>query len=167
MVYHNLMDVLSMVTLTAQLNGAFDRETAPDALPPQDQISLARWYASLNMLDEAIAAYRAALDGDLPEEEARHAFRDFAVLLRRIGRRAEAAEQWAMWTVRFPDDPEPCIEIAKYLEWHVKDLAGAHRWATAALEAVERWPAGLYQAAARADIRHRLARLARKLGDGD
>ncbi len=164
--YHNLMDVLSMVTLTAQVCRAFDtREGAQAALPPQDQLSLARWYAALDMPTAAEAAYRAALDSDLPEEDVRQAYRDLTTLLRRQGRRAEAVEQWAMWSVCLPYDPEPCIEIAKHLEWHAKDIPGAHRWATAALAAVERWPAGLSKEVMRADIRHRLARLERKMGD--
>lgn len=164
-VYHNLMDVLSMVTLTSQMCRAFEAvDEATPALPPQDQLSLARWYAALNMLGEAEAAYRAALDADLPDDDLRCVYRDLAALLRRTGRRAEAVEQWAMWSVRIPNDPEPCVEIAKHLEWRAGDITGAHRWAAAALEAADRLPPGLGREAARADIRHRLARLARKMG---
>ena len=164
-VYHNLMDVLSMVTLAARLCRDFEMEAVAERpMPPQDQLSLARWYAALNMPAEAEAAYRAAVDADLSDEDLRQAFRELTTMLRRAGRRAEAAEQWALWSARIPSDPEPCVEIAKHLEWHTRDLPGAHRWATAALEAVERWPAGRAQAAARAEIRHRLARLERKMG---
>src|SRR5206468_3362186 len=58
--YHNLMDVLSMVTLATELCSVFSRPEPP-ALPHDDLLSLARWYEALEMVPQAEAAYTAAL----------------------------------------------------------------------------------------------------------
>ncbi|MBE9470759.1 MAG: hypothetical protein IMY75_01420, partial [Chloroflexi bacterium] len=54
------------------------------------------------------------------------------------------------------------VELAKYFEWHVRDLALAADWTRAALAQVENWPAGIRRDAALAELHHRLARLERK-----
>jgi hypothetical protein len=54
------------------------------------------------------------------------------------------------------------VELAKYLEWHVGDLALAAGWTRAALAQVEDWPTGTLRDDALAELRHRLARLERK-----
>jgi uncharacterized protein YprB with RNaseH-like and TPR domain len=163
-IYHNLVDVLSMVTLTARLCAAFE---APEEAPmePQDRLSLARWYQALDMPTATERAYVAALEADLPDEDARRAFHGLTTLLRRAGRRAEAVVYWQQWAAYFPTDPTPRVEIAKHFEWQDVDLDQAHRWASAALEAVDRWLPGIRRAAERAEILHRLARLERKMGD--
>ncbi len=153
--YHNLADVLSMVTLLARVLAAWGA-AADGTLPAQDRLSLARWHERLERPMEAERGYIDALyDAALPDADAREAFARLGVLLRRAERRAEAAGWWARWAARFPDDSEPRVELAKHHEWHDKDLAQAYAWALEALECADM--------AARAEIEHRLARLERKL----
>ncbi|MBN1285004.1 MAG: ribonuclease H-like domain-containing protein, partial [Anaerolineae bacterium] len=161
--YHNQIDVLSMMTLLARQLAIFDAPEAA-ALPAQDRLSLARYYELLGMPDEAERAYHAALDGDdLPGDDARAGFEALSVLLRRAARRAEAVEQWKRWAARLPDDPAPCIEIAKHYEWHGRDLRKAQAWAVEAYGAMARMAPGPAQEQMRGEIEYRLTRLARKL----
>src|SRR5258708_7644427 len=60
-IYHNLFDVLSMVTLATVLCDTFARVDTP-ALPHDDLISLARWYEALDMLPQPEIMIRAPLD---------------------------------------------------------------------------------------------------------
>lgn len=160
--YHNQIDILSMVMLLARQLAIFD---APEgaALPAQDWLSLARYYERVERMEQAESAYRTALDGDLPDDDARFGFDALGVLLRRAERRAEAVEVWMRWASRFPDDPAPCIEIAKHYEWHDKDLSKAQEWAAAAYGAMAQMSPGPAQERARYEIEYRLTRLACKL----
>jgi hypothetical protein len=54
------------------------------------------------------------------------------------------------------------VELAKYFEWHVRDLSLASRWTRAAVRLAEGWPRGLKRDAWLAELHHRLERLERK-----
>ncbi len=57
--YHNEIDLMSMVTLAVRLCQAYDRPEANER-PIDDQLSLARWYYDQGQVAESEAAYRAA-----------------------------------------------------------------------------------------------------------
>jgi uncharacterized protein YprB with RNaseH-like and TPR domain len=165
--YHNLEDISSMALLGARMVRLF-RAGGPDAsaadLHPLEWLSLARCYRDLAWDEMGVAAYRAALDGPLPGPERLHALRELGSLYKRAGRRAEAAALWEEWIGTVPgDELTPYVELAKHHEWHTVDLSAARGWAAWALRLAEASSAGDSRDAAMAELRHRLARLERKL----
>jgi len=193
--YHNAVDVLSLVTLAVRLCRTFADPWAEAELSSAEFYSLGRWYAAEGRLAEAEQAYRAALRQSLSRAEARGSeqdlcpfdkvqrnqvlrkkpgfdlapdlrakvLRDLAYFLKRADRRAEALAYWQQLALEAVDDVLAHVELAKYFEWHVGDLSLAASWTRAALARVENWPAGERRAVILASLRHRLARLERKI----
>jgi hypothetical protein len=175
--YHNLMDIVSMPILAARLARHFEPADPVGrlvGLHPLDCASLGRCYVGLAgesaaaVWDEAaIVAYRTALNGALADAERANAFCDLAFLLKRLERREEAAGVWEEWISAVPDaDLTPYIELAKHHEWHTGNLKAARGWVAWALRiAEERSSAGARDEVI-AELRHRLARIERKLVEG-
>jgi len=185
-IYHNAIDILSMVTLAAHLLEVFATKVetpnskfqAPNSKPEaarlksaikklksEDLLRLARWHDQEGRLVEAESAYRLALKGKLDLDARREGLTRFAGLLKRQERRAEAVPLWEQWASFSLDDPQPCIELAKYYEWHAVDLPKASEWTERALKLVSGWPKGWQRDEASAAIQHRLERLREKIAD--
>lgn len=185
-IYHNAIDILSMVTLAAHLLEVFatkvetpsSRIQTPNSkleaarlksaikkLKSEDLLRLARWHDQEGRLAEAESAYRLALKGKLDLDARREGLTRFAGLLKRQERRAEAVPLWEQWASFSLDDPQPCIELAKYYEWHAVDLPKASEWTERALKLVSGWPKGWQRDEASAAIQHRLERLREKISD--
>jgi uncharacterized protein YprB with RNaseH-like and TPR domain len=161
-VYHNTVDVLSLVRLAEEVLKRHLPED-PKVLLGAEALAIARWHHGAGRLKLAEEAYLAALASQ--EEEIRlEALRHYSIHLKRYDRRGEAVEHWREWHHLALDDPRPCVELAKYYEWHVHDLEEARRWAKEALACLTHWPADWRRDQTWGDIEHRLARLARKTG---
>jgi hypothetical protein len=191
-IYHNAMDILSMVTLTAHVleifatrveTSNFKGQTSnfkvqnsggqspisnlrplASNLRPEDLLRLAYWHDDKDRPAEAEAAYRGALEGQLDLEARRAGLVRFAALLKRQDRRAEAAPLWEQLASFTLDDPEPFVELAKYYEWHAQDLPLALQWAERALAVVGSWPRGWQRSQAKAELERRVERLRAKRG---
>ena len=160
-VYHNLVDVLSLVTLASQIlarhsPGDLDALSAPEAL------AVARWHQRAGRSQHAGKAYARA------HAKSAHSFRlevlrYQTIYLKREGRHEEALDAWRLWHEMKPEDPRPSVELAKYYEWKVKDLEQAQQWANSALVSLSHWAADWRRDQARDEIQHRLQRLARKI----
>jgi hypothetical protein len=97
----------------------------------------------------------------------RRTLRELAYLLKRNDRRDEAFAFWQQLAVEPGHHVEGVlahVELAKYLEWYVEDLSRAADWTRAALERINDWSPGKRRDERRADLRHRLSRLERKMG---
>jgi len=165
--YHNVIDILSLVTLAAWLCRTFANPWAETELSGAEFYGLGQWYASENRLVEAERAYRMALrlcsgQALAPDLRAK-ALRDLAHLLKRSGRQTEAFACWQQLALETADDVLAHVELAKYLEWRVEDPSLATGWTRAALALVEKWPTCEYRRVTLADLRHRLERLERKM----
>jgi len=186
--YHNAVDVLSLVTLAARICRIFanpwaeaeeerrERDKRNEGLSDAEFYGLGRWYAAERRLAEAERAYRAALRQSSkkpgsaektwfrphPDLQAK-ALRDLAYLLKRADRRAEAFAYWQQLALETADDVLAHVELAKYFEWHVGDLSLASGWTRAALAQVGNWPPGMRRDVMLAELQHRLARLERKI----
>jgi hypothetical protein len=179
-IYHNAIDILSMVTLAAHLLEVFATKVeTPDSkfqtpnskaeaahlksaiknLKSEDLLRLARWHDQEGRFAEAESAYRLALKDKLDLDARRESLMRFAGLLKRQERRAEAVPLWEQWASFSLDDPQPCVELAKYYEWHAVDLPKASEWTERALKLVSGWPKGWQRDEALSAIRHRLERL--------
>ena len=168
--YHNAIDILSLVTLAIQLSQTFanpwkEADYAADGrLSGAEFYGLGRWYAKENQLEETERAYRAALaQTDLPSDLRKKTLCDLAYFLKRANRKGEAFTYWQQLALEETDDTLAHVELAKYFEWDVKNLALAIGWTRAALGLVERWPAGLRRDDEITELYHRLGRLESKL----
>jgi hypothetical protein len=164
---HNRLDLLSLAALTAIATQM--AEEGPSGVPsPHEALALGQIYERLGRMDAADACFlRAAglnnapwdagsVDGDIRAE----ALQRLAIQRRRQHRFDEAADAWRR-ILEAGASPayvqEARCALAIYHEHRVRDLEAARRFAEHALES-EQDPAG-------ADaLRHRLARLERKLG---
>ncbi len=162
--YHNAVDILSLVTLAARLCRTFADPWAETELSSAEFYGLGRWYANENRPSDAERAYRASIAAGLTPDLRAKALHDLAHLLKRAERRAEAFGYWQQLALEATDDILAHVELAKYFEWHVVDLALAADWTRAAIAQVERWPKGERHDVTLADLRHRLGRLEQKIG---
>jgi hypothetical protein len=169
--YHNRLDMLSMVVLTTRIIQQF--EQAQDIVDPLDLLSLARWQNALGMTSEAESTLLHAAKQEMPLEHFHLALHEMGMLLKRSGRRKEAALQWQQIAVTHVEGLtqrqlalEAHVELAKYFEWHQHDLTEAHHWTQLAISLATSWDTRRSTLAI-ADLQHRLARLERKLSRSD
>lgn len=165
--YHNLEDIVSMALLGARMAPFFRRQRLDErlnGLHPLECWSLGRCYDALDWAEAGIDAYRAALAGSPPALQQAQIRRDLGSLYKRLARWDDAAALWEEWVSAVPgDDLTPYLELAKHHEWRTGDLAAARGWAGWALRIAEGWASGFAREEALAGLRHRLARLERKL----
>jgi uncharacterized protein YprB with RNaseH-like and TPR domain len=173
-IYHNTIDILSMVTLAAHLMDIFATpfgSPAPRAggrVKPvvertaEDLLRLGCWHADNNRPVEAEAAFKGALAGGLALDDRRLALTRLAALLKRQGRRPEAVPAWEQIASFTLDDPAAFVELAKYYEWHARNLDQAAAWTERAFGVVACWPAGWQREAAVTELHRRAARLKAK-----
>ncbi len=162
--YHNAVDILSLVTLAARLCRTFADPWTDAVLSGAELYGLGRWYAAEDRLAETERSYRAALRrGDLSPDLRAKVLRDLGYLLKRADRRSEAFACWQQLALEATGDVLAHVELAKHFEWHVENFPLAAGWTQAALTLVEHWPAGTRRDDALAELHHRLERLKRKM----
>ena len=160
--YHNVFDILSMVTLSTQLIQLFDRghTTHRNA---GDLYALGKWHADHDQHAQAETYLQQAIDlADDPETHHAAALR-LATLNKQLERRADAVPLWEAVT----DQPEitaidACVELAKHFEWHARDLPHALHWTQHAQTLAGGLPPGFVRDEVRAGLEHRLQRLEKK-----
>lgn len=160
-VYHNALDILSLVSLTGEIL----KRHRPDGIPGltgSEALGVARWQQAHGRADSAEAAYLEALRAKKTELRI-DALRHFSAYLKRENRRDEAAVYWKQWHELAPDNPSPCIELAKYFEWHTIEPDRAREWAETALLCLSHWPESWRRDQVWEAIEHRLRRLKRKI----
>jgi len=89
--------------------------------------------------------------------------RTLGYFLKRAKRRAEAFAYWQQLALEQTNDILAHVELAKYFEWHVGNLPLAAGWTQMAITQAKAWPKGMRRDITLADLRHRLARLERKM----
>jgi uncharacterized protein YprB with RNaseH-like and TPR domain len=163
--YHNAIDVLSLVALAGDL---FDRYGSQlDSLAdPHDGLTLAYLYWRQGRTEEAQRAFQSSLQGDLPRADRLRGEMGLGRLLKQMGLSERARAHWESCHQLSPLDPRPCLELAKYFEWRQKDIPRAMEWALAAQQALAAMPASWQREAAENELAHRLARLERKQSEG-
>jgi uncharacterized protein len=129
--YHNRLDILSMVTLAAELMARFNLR-AEEVQDAADALAMARVLKNRGAAQRAEILFRAALSAESIREEA---YAGLARLLKQSGRGAEAVPFWEAWAGWRPDAWEPRVELAKYFEWRARDYDMAIHWAQEAATA--------------------------------
>jgi len=159
--YHNAQDILSMATLAAEVADLYRR--APNEFEdPLDALAMGSIYRNMGRVPLAEQSFRAALEAGLAGMDRVRALEGLANLMKSGGGYEGAAELWKAWHETAPDDPLPCIELAKFYEWRMRDLAQASCWAADALSAAERIPAAGRRRELERAVTHRLQRLEKK-----
>lgn len=169
--YHNRIDMLSMVILAVHILRQFALPREED--DPIDLLSLARWQIALGRNGEAEATLRLVSDQDMPLDYYHQALHEMGLLLKRSGRRDEAAIRWQQITTTHVEGLsqnrlalEAHIELAKYYEWHQHDLEEAYRWTEQAINMVNKWDERRAEVVLE-ELHHRLSRLERKLAPSE
>jgi uncharacterized protein YprB with RNaseH-like and TPR domain len=159
--YHNAQDVLSLAVLAAEVAERYGRAPA-ELEDPLDALAMAFVQRGIGRLDLAEEGFRAALQLGVAGMERVRALDALAGLLKGAGRSERALEWWQAWHELTPDDPLPCVELAKYYEWRARDVSAALQWAEAAAASAQR----LRDPARRRELgratAHRLKRLEKK-----
>ncbi|MCP5094151.1 MAG: ribonuclease H-like domain-containing protein [Chloroflexi bacterium] len=156
--YHNQIDMVSMVTLAARIMRLFAKpDESDDAV---DLFSLGKWQADLGLAPEAEQNLRLALAGDLSLDYFHRALARLGLLLKRNGRRAEAVSIWQQMAATSFDTVDAHVELAKYFEWHAKEIEQAIFWTEQALSLANSW--GRQGDLTRQELTHRLTRLQNK-----
>lgn len=169
---HNRQDIVSLALLLQVLAGGLASEHGRASAHPGDLGGLARAYErhgrsvdALGCLDMALAspAWQRGLEGG--GSLYRRLATQRAVLLNRVGRRAEAVQAWQSLAERGgPGAALAWLRVASHREHHERDLEGALAACRRAAEVCHRsrsWGHPLF--AAEHDLRHRQARLERRL----
>jgi len=159
-IYHNLIDVLSLVSLTGQVLTRFE-ESDPVSLSGEEALAVARWHQDSGRGSPAELAFKRAISSSKIELKV-EALRRYSAHLKREGRRVDAVEQWKLWHELAPEDDRPCIELAKYHEWESNNLESAMQWTQSALQCLTHWPDNWRRERAWAEVENRLKRLDRK-----
>ncbi len=158
--YHNTSDILSLVRLACEVVTRFTGQH-PQGLSAAEALGVAGWHRAAGRREAAAAAFQIAAASN--DDQIRlAALRSFSHELRREQRYQEATSFWQAWHDLAPDEPQPCIELAKHFEWRVQDYAEAGRWAQEAMIALSHWPDDWRRRQAWDTLEHRLSRLARK-----
>lgn len=160
-IYHNLIDILSLVSLTAEVLNRYEKGDVI-SLSGSEALAVARWHQDLGRGLPAEEAFKRAISSSKLDLRL-DALRWYTTHLKQAGRRADAVEWWNTWYELSPSDHRPCIELAKYFEWEMKDLERAYEWSQQALQCLTHWPADWRRDRVWQEIEHRLKRLTQKL----
>lgn len=158
--YHNTLDILSLVRLAPEVVSRFTGAQL-GGLSGAEALGVAGWHRAAGRREAAGAAFQIAAVSEDPLVRLA-AFRHFSTDLRRERRFDEALSFWHAWRALAPDDPQPCLELAKHYEWRVQDCAQARLWAQEAMVALSHRPDDWRRAQAWGELEHRLSRLAKK-----
>ena len=175
--YHNLHDILSMVTLTSRLCEALSNPGHTS-----EHLALGRQHEHAGEWAEAADVYRNALrqmeepQVQAPKPESSRALtpsglqtqamRRLANALKKQQRHADAVAHW----VELADlgDVQAALELAKHYEWREVDVPLALGHARRALQLSQSSSNGLLATSAlRTEIERRIVRLERKMGTTD
>jgi len=154
--YHNLVDILSLATLSAVVASTIEGRAN---CHPLDLLGAARLLEKEGRLDEAVGAYRQAVSS-VDGTYRREAMLRLGFALKRSRRYEEAAEVWCVLVESGIDRSAVAhVELAKHLEHRRGDYAAAAEVTDAAL----RLPSARSSPVLRASLEHRLGRLKRRL----
>lgn len=127
--YHNLHDILSMVTLTARLS-----EALAHPHHPSEHIAIGREHERAGAWAQAEQVYRAAVKATAEQVATENVklIRRLAHALKRQGKAEDALPHWR--TLADLNDLDALLELAKYFEWQGNNLDGALYYTRLALD---------------------------------
>ncbi len=160
--YHNAVDILAMAGLLNHINHMLAAPLDNEHTHPLEIAAMARLFENLGYIDTADQLYRHSLTGDLPEPHYWDTLERLSLMHKRQGNLAAAITLWE----QAADGRQiyAHVELAKFHEHQQSEFTEALRWTEAALNFINTatCPPSLRQRW-RAELKHRQARLQRKL----
>jgi uncharacterized protein YprB with RNaseH-like and TPR domain len=133
-VRHNQMDLRGLAALFCKINELLSETAiATSEIESLDLFGLSRFLQRRGENDRAHSACAQALEIGLPAEFRPKARRELALMAKRRGEHARAAEIWLEIVADLHDGIEACEQLAIYYERHAKDLSRAAEFAQLAL----------------------------------
>src|SRR5713226_8036266 len=171
---HNQMDLRGLAALFGKVNALLsETSSAATDFESLDLFGLSRFLQRRGDSNRAHSACTQALEMGLPAEFRPRARRDLALMAKRRGEHARAAELWQEIVADSNDGIHACEQLAIYFERHAKNLAKATEFAELALSKLRRRRASsrdpfLAARFARLEQKtlHRLARLRHRIRIG-
>ena len=173
-VRHNQMDLRGLAALFCKINELLS-ESSGAALEMEslDLFGLSRFLQRRGEAERAHSTCAQALEIGLPAEFRPKALQELALMAKRRGQHARAAEIWQEIAGDLRDGIHACEQLAIYFERHAKDLSRAAEFAELGLAKLRRQRSSSrdpYLAARSARIEqrilHRLARLRHRMKIG-
>src|SRR6266700_3911409 len=173
-VRHNQMDLRGLAALFGKVNALLSEpSSAAIGFESLDLFGLSRFLQRRGDPNRAHSACAQALEMGLPAEFRPRARRDLALMAKRRGEHARAAELWQEIVADSNDGIHACEQLAIHFERHAKNLAKATEFAELALSKLRRRRASsrdpfLAARFARLEQKtlHRLARLRHRIKIG-
>src|SRR5712692_9328270 len=133
-VRHNQMDLRGLAALFGKINSLLaDDNCNSENVESLDLFGLSRFLQRRGEADRAQSACSQALAIGLPVEFRPKARRELALMAKRRGEHARAAEIWLEIAADPRDGVHACEQLAIYYEHHAKDLSRAAEFAQLAL----------------------------------
>jgi hypothetical protein len=133
-VRHNQMDLRGLAALFCKINELLsDTPNTTSEIESLDLFGLSRFLQRRGEDDRAHSACAQALQIGLPAEFRPMARRELALMAKRRGEHARAAEIWLEIVPDSHDGVHACEQLAIYYEHHAKDLSRAAEFAQLAL----------------------------------
>src|SRR5216684_330401 len=133
-VRHNQMDLRGLAALFCKINELLsDTPNTTSEIESLDLFGLSRFLQRRGEDDRAHSACAQALQIGLPVEFRPMARRELALMAKRRGEHARAAEIWLEIAADPRDGVHACEQLAIYYEHHAKDLSRAAEFAQLAL----------------------------------
>jgi len=138
-VRHNQMDLRGLAALFCKINEMLSEAPhATNEIESLDLFGLSRFLQRRGEEDRAHSACAQALAIGLPEEIRPKARRELALMAKRRGEHARAAEIWLEIVADPRDGVHACEQLAIYYERHVRNMAQAAQFAKLAIAALRR-----------------------------
>lgn len=156
--YHNEMDVISMVTLATELTQA-NQEPRAKSLTWHHMMDMGLWYLRHGKIEQAEKALIESLERIPPPEQQIFMLEKLTDIFTKSGREKDAVPYWELWHELDDVNPEPRLALAKHYETIEHDLEKALYWCELALDAAENLPLEPQRGMLLAAIQKRLKRL--------
>src|SRR5713226_7820754 len=174
-VRHNQMDLRGLAALFCKMNDFLAEEPGPfETVEGLDLFGLSKFLLRRGEPNRAHSACSRALGAGLPAEFRPKARRELALLARRRGDHARAAEHWQEIAIDSNDGFYACEQLAIHFERHAKDLNRAAEFARLGLAKLQRQRAASRDAYVAARLSrleqkflHRIARLQHRIRVSD
>jgi uncharacterized protein YprB with RNaseH-like and TPR domain len=161
--YHNAMDVLAMAALLNRISQMLAEPLGAAVEHALDLIAIGKLHETLGQFETAARLFEHGMSrDDLPEEHYWTAQRRLSFLQKRNNNLTAAVEVWQLAA----DGRQiyAHVELAKYYEHKQRDYQEAIRWTQSAIDLLDASHASQYERRQWiGDLKHRLARLQRKL----
>jgi uncharacterized protein YprB with RNaseH-like and TPR domain len=161
--YHNAMDVLAMAALLNRISQMLAEPLGAAVEHALDLIAIGKLHETLGQFETAAHLFEHGMSrDDLPEEHYWTAQRRLSFLQKRNNNLTAAVEVWQLAA----DGRQiyAHVELAKYYEHKQRDYQEAIRWTQSAIDLLDASHASQFERRQWiGDLKHRLARLQRKL----